>query len=171
MADLLSQAMELADAYARRRAFFASHPFTRAKDERVAEKARDGARAVLEAFLSEHLGNALTCRPGLTHEQMMAGYVVACRFGVLEARAFDLAEQMFKAMNAAVAVIPAAPPECETEGEKTAYAFGYWQGLSAGRAPTQREDRWLHNAVKASSTIVAPGRLASDLDPVDGKKE
>lgn len=31
-------------------------------------------------------------------------------------------------------VIPPAPPECETEDEKTAYAFGYWQGLHAARA-------------------------------------
>lgn len=30
-------------------------------------------------------------------------------------------------------VIPPAPPECETEDEKTAYAFGYWQGLHAAR--------------------------------------
>ncbi|WNL63655.1 hypothetical protein ST4_097 [Aeromonas phage ST4] len=36
-----------------------------------------------------------------SHAQMMAGYEVACRFGVLEARAFELAEQMFKAMKEA----------------------------------------------------------------------
>lgn len=35
----------------------------------------------------------------MTHEQAMAGYTVACRFGVLEARAFNLAEQMWKAFQ------------------------------------------------------------------------
>jgi hypothetical protein len=34
-------------------------------------------------------------------------------------------------------VIPPAPPECETDAEKTAYAFGYWQGLHAARAALQ----------------------------------
>lgn len=38
---------------------------------------------------------------GPTHEQMMAGYAVACSFGVFEARAFDLAEQMHRALAAA----------------------------------------------------------------------
>jgi hypothetical protein len=36
-----------------------------------------------------------------THEQMMAGYKVSCGYGVLEARAFDLAERMYQAMLAA----------------------------------------------------------------------
>lgn len=55
-AELLTRAMELADVYAKRRAFFAAHPFTREKDEREAMKARDDARAALEAFLATHLG-------------------------------------------------------------------------------------------------------------------
>lgn len=42
-----------------------------------------------------------------TSDQMMAGYAVACRFGVLEARAFDLAEKMFAAMQ---------PPSPSVEG-------------------------------------------------------
>lgn len=61
MTDVLKQAMELADTYARRRAFAASHPFTRAKDEDDAERARNGARAELEAFLSQHLVGVLAC--------------------------------------------------------------------------------------------------------------
>lgn len=58
-AELLKQAMELADTYAKRRAFFASHPFTREKDENAAEKARDDARAALESFLSQHLAHGV----------------------------------------------------------------------------------------------------------------
>jgi hypothetical protein len=54
--ELLTRAMALADTYARRRAFAASHPFTREKDERDAERARDDARADLASFLATHLG-------------------------------------------------------------------------------------------------------------------
>lgn len=54
--EILIRAIALADAYARRRAFFAAHPFTRKKDEREAEKARDDARAELQSFLAAHLG-------------------------------------------------------------------------------------------------------------------
>lgn len=35
-----------------------------------------------------------------SHEQLMAGYEISCKFGVYESKAFDLAEQMFKAMRA-----------------------------------------------------------------------
>ena len=49
----------------------------------------------------------LQFRAAPTHEQMLAGYAVACQFGVYERKAFDLAEAMFKAMNAA----PAAPAQ------------------------------------------------------------
>ena len=36
-----------------------------------------------------------------THEEMMAGYAVACRFKVYEAQAFELAEQMWHAFRTA----------------------------------------------------------------------
>jgi hypothetical protein len=49
---------------------------------------------------------------GPTSAQMMAGYEVACRFGVLEKRAFDLAEQMFQAMSAC-APSPTEPKAAE----------------------------------------------------------
>lgn len=35
------------------------------------------------------------------HEQMLAGYAVACRFGIYESRALDLAEAMWRAFQAA----------------------------------------------------------------------
>jgi len=31
------------------------------------------------------------------------------------------------------------PPECKTEAEKRAYAFGWWKALEANRAATERE--------------------------------
>jgi hypothetical protein len=39
-----------------------------------------------------------------THNQMMAGYEVACKYGVYESKAFTLAEEMFKAMLGAESV-------------------------------------------------------------------
>jgi hypothetical protein len=49
--------------------------------------------------------------PKPSHEQMMAGYAAACRFGVLEVRAFDLAEQMWQAMNTAGVDLPDGDPQ------------------------------------------------------------
>ena len=50
-----------------------------------------------------------------TSEQMMAGYEVSCRFGVLEARAFELAEQMFKAMLSASPALSVKQDEREKD--------------------------------------------------------
>jgi hypothetical protein len=36
-----------------------------------------------------------------SHETLMAGYKVACAFGVYESQAFNLAEKMFAAMKSA----------------------------------------------------------------------
>lgn len=55
MAELLPQAMKLADTYAQKRARFAAYPFTSEADENAAEQQMDAARAALESFLSEHL--------------------------------------------------------------------------------------------------------------------
>lgn len=53
-----------------------------------------------------------------TSEQMMAGYEVSCRFGVLEARAFELAEQMFKAMLSASPALSVKQDEREKDAER-----------------------------------------------------
>ena len=37
---------------------------------------------------------------------------------------------------AAAEAAPPAPPECQTEGEKRAYAFGWWQGVESARKET-----------------------------------
>ena len=34
-----------------------------------------------------------------------------------------------------VACVMEPPPECQTEAEKTAFAFGWWKALEANRAP------------------------------------
>lgn len=47
----------------------------------------------------------------LPHEAIMAGYFVACEFGIYEKRAFDLAERMYVAMIGAQKNV-----DCHTAG-------------------------------------------------------
>ena len=35
---------------------------------------------------------------------------------------------------------PAPPPECQTEAEKTAFAFGWWKALEMHRTPAQQQE-------------------------------
>lgn len=68
------------------------------RDEQVL--ARKGADTTLEnapTGVINHEHEAATP----SQKQMIAGFKVACSFGVLEARAFELAEKMFKAMKEA----------------------------------------------------------------------
>jgi len=37
--------------------------------------------------------------------------------------------QTAKALRQAIAVYESAPPECQTEAEKTAFAFGWWKAM------------------------------------------
>ena len=39
------------------------------------------------------------------------------------------------AIREALAEQPAPPPECQTEAEKTAFAFGWWKALESVRQP------------------------------------
>lgn len=52
--------------------------------------------------------------PPYTHAMKMAGYDISCKYGVYEARAFDLADEMYSSMLAA-APAPAAGQE-ESDG-------------------------------------------------------
>lgn len=109
MADLLTQAMALADSYARRRAFFASHPFTREKDEQDAERALDEARTALSAFLAEHLaGVALPA--AVTDEMVEVGIRAFSTYGKFTSR-----ERLRMALNAALGVALDAPPSKEVD--------------------------------------------------------
>jgi hypothetical protein len=51
------------------------------------------------------------------------------KYGCLEAFA-----ALVRADKQALAAQP-APPECQTEAEKTAFAFGWWQALESVRQP------------------------------------
>ena len=46
----------------------------------------------------------------------------------------DGADQAITAIKQALAAQP-APPECQTEAEKTAFAFGWWKALESVRQP------------------------------------
>lgn len=94
MSELLTQAMELADTYARCRAFSILEV-----GQAEAEKERDDARSALEAFLVEHLADGATvgakpcpycdappghrhsfsCPQGRSNERRSAAGVAPCR--------------------------------------------------------------------------------------------
>jgi hypothetical protein len=42
----------------------------------------------------------------------------------------------------AIAVYESAPPECQTEAEKAAYAFGWWKAMEAQQAEKQEPVAW-----------------------------
>jgi hypothetical protein len=42
----------------------------------------------------------------------------------------------------AIAVYESAPPECQTEAEKTAFAFGWWKAMEAQQAEKQEPVAW-----------------------------
>ena len=50
------------------------------------------------------------------------------------------------ALREALAEQPAPPPECQTEAEKTAFAFGWWKALEQKRKADSALDRMADNA-------------------------
>ena len=64
----------------------------------------------------------------------------------LDLREFDeRAEPTITAIKQALAApVQEPPPECQTEAEKRAYAFGWWKALEANRAaPVQEPVAWV----------------------------
>ena len=52
------------------------------------------------------------------------------------------ATKAIAAINEALAEQPAPPPpECQTEAEKTAFAFGWWKALEMHRTPAQQQEQ------------------------------
>ncbi len=50
------------------------------------------------------------------------------------------------------------PPECETEAEKRAYAFGWWRALEANRAaPVQEPVTWRNAAIRVGEDLCSVG--------------
>jgi hypothetical protein len=43
--------------------------------------------------------------------------------------------QAADSLHVLIRLLKEAPPECQTDGEKTAYAFGWWKSLEANRKP------------------------------------
>ncbi len=43
-------------------------------------------------------------------------------------------------LREALAELPTAPPEAQTEGEKTAFAFGWWQGVASAKKATLTDE-------------------------------
>lgn len=74
---------------------------TEAQTECTLDGGKCGAGGYCKAChaTTEAQGEAGITASGPTHEQSMAGYAVACKFGVFEGRAFTLAHEMFAAFG------------------------------------------------------------------------
>lgn len=73
-------------------------------------------------------------------------------FAKREAEAHGI--KSFEDANAFLAQMQAAPPECQTEAEKTAYAFGWWKAMET----LARENERLRAAIQR--TLDENGHLA-----------
>ena len=56
---------------------------------------------------------------------------------------YDELCNMVKFVSEALAEQPAPPPECQTEAEKTAFAFGWWKALEQKRKDEQPSKPWV----------------------------
>lgn len=64
---------------------------------------------------------------------------------------------------------PAPPPECKTDAEKTAFAFGWWKALEENRKqPAPQEPVAWYDAEKDCAYTLADceGRAQDDLEPL-----
>lgn len=81
--------------------------------------------------------------PPYTHAMKMAGYDVSCKYGVYEARAFDLADEMYSSMLAAA---PAPAGKIEDQDimrqmrRRTVMAADYAYMLAAAPAPAAGQE-------------------------------
>ena len=48
-----------------------------------------------------------------------------------------------ESLRQAIAVYESTPPECQTEAEKTAYAFGWWKAMETKRAVSETH-KWVN---------------------------
>jgi hypothetical protein len=49
------------------------------------------------------------------------------------------------------------PPECQTEAEKTAYAFGWWKALESVRSEKQEPVAWRNAALRVGEDLCSVG--------------
>lgn len=92
--------------------------------------------------------------PKPTHAQVMAGYAVACKYGVFESRAFDLAEAMWTAMQGATVVEPTGSQKSEDEPTPRSFADALDDALSV-----------------AASTVSNDSHLSTRNTPSSGQDE
>jgi hypothetical protein len=70
-------------------------------------------------------------------------------------------------LRQAIAVYESAPPECQTEAEKTAFAFGWWKAMEAQRAnkhsATHRKHLTITNEMAfAFHRVLSDGSISKD---------
>jgi hypothetical protein len=61
--------------------------------------------------------------------------------GLFKGELIEMREQAITALRQAIEQAEHYPPECQTEAEKTAYAFGWWKALESVRSEKQEPVR------------------------------
>lgn len=77
-----------------------------------------------------------------------------------EAQAFKIEIRWLKAQLAQ----PAPPPECKTDAEQTAYAFGWWKALESMRAEFDWKDQYEKQKRRAEMWIA---KYEKDIGPLE----
>jgi hypothetical protein len=58
-----------------------------------------------------------------------------------------------KSIRQVIAAYESSPPECQTEAEKKAYAFGWWKAMEAQRSEKQEPVAWVSYADLQSAAV------------------
>jgi len=122
------------------------------ESDATSEPQRNALHAAIDSIAALAQGNE-AAQPDPTHEQMIAGYKVACSFGVYERRAFDLAEAMYVAMT--LANKPTATRPSEPDGK---------EGVSPLPAQPEQPNPW-REAVHEALIVNGLSGIADGDDP------
>jgi hypothetical protein len=67
-----------------------------------------------------------------------------------------------ESLRQAIAVYESAPPECQTEAEKTAFAFGWWKAMETKRAEKQEPVAITNEMAFAFHRVLSDGSISKD---------
>ena len=67
-----------------------------------------------------------------------------------DGEALDIRANAITSLRQAITVYESAPPECQTEAEKTAFAFGWWKAMETKREWVGLTDEEIEQGCKES---------------------
>jgi hypothetical protein len=92
------------------------------------------------------------------HDENM-DYLTRNKLGGENNQCMVFARETITALRQSIEQAKHYPPECQTEAEKTAYAFGWWKALESVRAQKQEPVAWFHTATNQAFTSEPPPSL------------